>query len=402
VKFSVLLPTHNRLELLRYAVYSVMHQNYDDWEIIIFDNASEEDVKGYVDSLDDDRVRYYRTTEFVSVTQNWNNALERATGDYVIMLGDDDGLVQGFFRIVVELIEQYEYPNLIYTDAYVYAYPGVVPGYPDGYLQLGYNTRFKNRRDSFLLTQSEGIEIVREALALRLPILYNMQLSVIQREFINTLADHGPFFQSPFPDYYATVVSLLKSTKTVIYQQPIVIIGISPKSFGYYFFNLKEGEGMPLLNTLPERTASKLQHVVLPGSWEMTCRLMAMETVATNYGAQWGLSVDIGEYRRAQALHNLHALFTYKMIKRRDFFVMTHHLSWVEYYKYIILQGFSEILYKRIKHRILKLLSPALQLQLRRLLHTLRGSHNNPPRRIAGFTTILDVFAEVRPRHSDY
>ena len=86
MKFSVLLPTRNRLEYLRYAVETVRRQDYDNWEIIVSDNDSAEDIRGFVDALADDRIVYLRTGSFVPVTENWNNALSHSTGDYVVML----------------------------------------------------------------------------------------------------------------------------------------------------------------------------------------------------------------------------------------------------------------------------------------------------------------------------
>ena len=77
MKFSVLLPTRNRLELLKYAIETVRRQDYDNWEIIISDNYSEEDIAGYIQSLKEPRIKYYRTDSFVPVTDNWNNALEK-------------------------------------------------------------------------------------------------------------------------------------------------------------------------------------------------------------------------------------------------------------------------------------------------------------------------------------
>ena len=74
MKFSVLLPTRNRLDLLYYAVETVRRQDYLDWEIIVSDNFSEEDIAGYIKSLDDSRIKYFRTGKFVPVTDNWNNA----------------------------------------------------------------------------------------------------------------------------------------------------------------------------------------------------------------------------------------------------------------------------------------------------------------------------------------
>ena len=140
MKFSVLLPTRNRLDLLSYAIETVRRQDYSDWEIIVSDNFSEEDIASYVRSLNDPRIKYFRTDAFIPVTDNWNNALEQSAGDYIIMLGDDDGLMKGYFSTLGHVIEKYDAPDLIYTSAYLYAYPGVMPDFPDGFLR-SYNNR---------------------------------------------------------------------------------------------------------------------------------------------------------------------------------------------------------------------------------------------------------------------
>jgi glycosyltransferase involved in cell wall biosynthesis len=130
--FSVLIPIRNRLEYLKYAVSSVLRQADQNVEIIISDNASQEDIEGYVLSLNEARIKYSKSKELLSVTENWNRSLEQSQGDYVIMLGDDDILLNNYFKIVSRLIENYEQPDLIYTNAFFFAYPNVLPGFPNG------------------------------------------------------------------------------------------------------------------------------------------------------------------------------------------------------------------------------------------------------------------------------
>ena len=246
MKFSVLLPTRNRLELLQYAVESVLRQDYQDWEIVISDNCSDENIEGYVRSLSDERVKYSRFSKFVPVTDNWNNALKLSTGKYHLMLGDDDCLLPGYFTKMVRLIEEYEYPDLIFTDAFLFAYPGVLSDHPTGYLRERYNEYFKIS-EPFLLGSRESAEIVKKSLSLIQCVRYNMQLSLINNGFVKRLQDRGPFYQSIFPDFYATVVAFLKSKRTLIYQKPVVTVGISPKSFGVFHFSGKESKGRDFL-----------------------------------------------------------------------------------------------------------------------------------------------------------
>lgn len=305
MKFSVLLPTRNRLELLRYAVETVLRQDYDDWEIVVSDNDSEQDVAGYISSLNEPRIKYVRTQSFVPVTDNWNNTLRNSTGDYVIMLGDDDCLLKGFFRNIHALIEEFDGPDSIYMNALLYAYPGVMPGHPDGFLHhYGYAPFFKNARAPFLLDKATRHGLARQSMNFKMLYTYNMQHSVVSRAFIDSLSPKGAFFQSPYPDFYATNVIFLKARSVVVNSVPLVTVGISPKSFGYYYFNDQEKKGVDFLNNLPDaETARRMDHVILPGLIDKTAWLIAMETIKVNYGSEIRLRVGYNRYRYLQILY---------------------------------------------------------------------------------------------------
>ena len=98
-----------------------------------------------------------RTAHFLSVTDNWNNALKCSSGDYVVMLGDDDCLLKGYFRELSMLIDRFSEPDCIYVDALQFAYPGVVPGHAKGFVQLGYSKLFEGRREPILLPRTEAL-----------------------------------------------------------------------------------------------------------------------------------------------------------------------------------------------------------------------------------------------------
>ena len=102
MKVSVLIPTRERLQYLRFAVESVRRQSSPDWEIVIADNASTEDIAGYVASLDDPRIVFVRSDEPLPVTANWNAAIDASSGDMVIMLGDDDALLPGYLEAIAD------------------------------------------------------------------------------------------------------------------------------------------------------------------------------------------------------------------------------------------------------------------------------------------------------------
>ena len=133
MKFSVLLPTRNRLQYLKHALYSVLEQDEDDVEIIISDNNSEEDIASYVRSLNEPKIKYYRTDRFVSVTENWNLSMNYSSGDWIIMLGDDDCLMKGYFKTIRKITADHPNADFIYSRGFLYAYPNVLPGNQHGH-----------------------------------------------------------------------------------------------------------------------------------------------------------------------------------------------------------------------------------------------------------------------------
>src|SRR4030088_3602025 len=117
-KFSVLLPSKERPQLLVYAIDSVRRQSFPDFEIIVSDNASSAPYAELIDPLDDPRIRCVRFEQPVPVTENWNHALSHAAGDYVVMLGDDDALAPGYFEAMAHTIGQSVEPDAPHASPY--------------------------------------------------------------------------------------------------------------------------------------------------------------------------------------------------------------------------------------------------------------------------------------------
>jgi len=301
MKFSVLLPTRNRLDLLKLAIESVRRQDYANWEVVVSDNASEDDVVGYVRSLGDERIRARRMAGLVPVTENWNASLEAASGDYFVMLGDDDALMPGALSEAAALLGQWRQPPVLYAQALQYAYPGVMPGHAEAFIRTGYNEFLEGRDAPFVLPREVAMRMVRAALSFRVRYGYNMQHFVFSRALVERLRDKGPFFQSPYPDYYAANAILLAADPVLVTPQPLTMIGISPKSFGYYYYNKREKEGVDFLrNVANDEIRRRLRSVMVPGTNMNDSWLCAMETLALNFGPRRDLRVNYNRYRLAQ------------------------------------------------------------------------------------------------------
>jgi glycosyltransferase involved in cell wall biosynthesis len=296
LKFSVLLPTRNRLEYLKLAVASVLRQDLADWQLVVSDNCSEEDLEGYVASLSDPRIVYHRTERVVAVTENWNRALAYSEGDYVIMLGDDDALLGGYLSRMDELVREFESPDVIYTKALLFTYPGVDPDRPAGFVSdLGCAEFFAGASAPFTLEHARALELVRAAMSFRLRYDFNAQFALFSRKLIDSLLAYGDFYQSAFPDYYSMNAAFLLASRIVVDPEPKVVIGVTPKSYGYFHVNRREAEGRAFLDGAG---ASSAVGTNINVGW-----LSAATAIEQGVGADFGLRIDHRRYRFVQAAH---------------------------------------------------------------------------------------------------
>jgi glycosyltransferase involved in cell wall biosynthesis len=301
--FSVVIPTRNRLALLRDAVDSVRRQASGDWECVIFDNASDEPVGEYVTSLGDPRIRYERSDAFLPVTASWNRAINLARGAYVTLIGDDDGLVPGYFRSLTKIIETFSAPDVIYCSLYQFFHPAVAPWERAGYVaDIRNGFFFGERSEPFFLSPNAARKAVEGSLNLRRNFTFNMQAFTFSRAFLSAVRIDGAIFHSPFPDYYLANMAMGLAHTIVVSPQPLVIAGVSKASFGFTLFNNLEATGAELLNAKLQEDSlySACEPQLLPGPQYNTNYIITMEHVFRNLGTRAPCAANYRRYRRLQ------------------------------------------------------------------------------------------------------
>ena len=89
---TVILPTYNRADEIGRAIGSVMRQTYAGWELVVVDDASEDDIEQVVAQYRDPRVRYIRRSVNGGVAAAQNTGIDHAHGELVAFLHSDDEL----------------------------------------------------------------------------------------------------------------------------------------------------------------------------------------------------------------------------------------------------------------------------------------------------------------------
>lgn len=111
---SIAIPAYKRRYLYE-TIQSVLHQTYQDFELIIVNDKSPEDLDSIVTQFKDPRIRYYTNEENLggqNPALNWNKCLSHATGEYFALLCDDDLYEPDFLERMLLLTHEHPEVNV--------------------------------------------------------------------------------------------------------------------------------------------------------------------------------------------------------------------------------------------------------------------------------------------------
>ena len=125
---SIVMNCYNGEKYLNEAIDSVYNQTYQNWEIIFWDNASNDNSAVIAKSYDS-KLKYFKGEKTVSLGLARNMALDECNGDYVAFLDVDDMWLKEKLEIQI---------NNMQSD------PEIILCYSDGF-EMNYNKKTKNK-----------------------------------------------------------------------------------------------------------------------------------------------------------------------------------------------------------------------------------------------------------------
>ena len=89
---SIIMNCHNGERYLHESLNSIVNQTYKNWELIFFDNLSNDKSKKILEGFNDSRMKYFKSKKFVNLYEARNLALDKCSGDFISFLDTDDRL----------------------------------------------------------------------------------------------------------------------------------------------------------------------------------------------------------------------------------------------------------------------------------------------------------------------
>ncbi len=245
-KISIVMPTFNRCGMINAAIASVLSQSFQDWELIIIDDASTDETWQLLGQLSgrDPRIRPVRNerNNYPDISKNLNKGIEIAQSPYIARLDDDD-----FWIDSDKLKKQFDF--LEKNSDYSVIGGGVIVVDPNGRELFRY---FKNEKDEDIRKKalfsnpfSHTTVMFRKNQAISVG-GYSNWIYAEDWDLWLKLGKLGKFYN--FQDYF-TKYTLTGANKSFVYQRPqakMILKIISSHKSDYpnfwiaYIFNFAE------------------------------------------------------------------------------------------------------------------------------------------------------------------
>ncbi|AKB18818.1 glycosyltransferase family 2 protein [Methanosarcina sp. WWM596] len=109
---SVIIATYNRETLLPRAINSVLNQTYENFEVVVVNDGSDDNTRFFLSSISNKKVVVHNHEKNKGVIFAHNTGIKLAKGKYIALLGDDDELLPHALSNIVEEFNKHSPENV--------------------------------------------------------------------------------------------------------------------------------------------------------------------------------------------------------------------------------------------------------------------------------------------------
>ena len=259
---SILLPTVNPNERVVSIISELLECEKTSFELVVSLNAPSQLLELESRHESDNRLVISIEPERLNVAENWTRAVEKSSGKYLWLIGDDDYILCEQLLQVLELLEK-ENLDCLSFNGWSYIFPSEMT--KNSALS---RSRHFNYKKSILgvLTHKKYEKIIVNMYRFVPLIPLNMQLTIFSRDTIEKI---GGRFKMPFPDHIALMEFLTVAKIWKVIDERWCIVGMAPSSFGNSAYQSSDSAGEAYLgltqSELPPMPGNILNSVML--SW---------------------------------------------------------------------------------------------------------------------------------------
>lgn len=226
-KLSIIVPTRNRQKYAEKCVRTLLKFDANDYEVIVHDNSDNDTLLDMLkDVIDNKKLRYAYDPSVLSFCANFEKSIEMSTGDYLIMIGDDDCVLPEIIGLVDE-IRKKSIDAVLFPTCISYVWPNAIKD-NGGRLTI----RKKPVSIKKLLSKNAIVNMIDSGnydyQDFNFPKIYH---GIVKREKLDLVkAQTGHYFGGLTPDIYSAVALSYYIDEMLYVNYPFTIPGMCAKS----------------------------------------------------------------------------------------------------------------------------------------------------------------------------
>lgn len=114
IRFSIIISTYNMANIIKNAINSILNQDFEDYEIIIFNDASKDNTIEVINSIKSNKIKLINSKKNIGLGAARNEAVKKAKGEYILYLDADDSLYENTTLTKINEILKIDNPDLAY------------------------------------------------------------------------------------------------------------------------------------------------------------------------------------------------------------------------------------------------------------------------------------------------
>jgi len=116
---SICIPTFNRAGMVGKAIDSALAQTYSNIEILVVDNASQDNIECVIAGYSDKRLKFYKNDRNLGLFGNFNRCIELSRGNYIHILHSDDYIDSHFTQTCIDVMQSHPSVAMTFTSVQV-------------------------------------------------------------------------------------------------------------------------------------------------------------------------------------------------------------------------------------------------------------------------------------------
>ena len=116
---SVIMNCHNGEKFLNESISSVINQSFSNWELIFFDNQSNDKSIQIAKSFADKRIKFFSSEKYLKLYEARNEAIKLSNGKYITFLDTDDFWEKNKLSMQLNFIEKNNL-KICYSNFFIY------------------------------------------------------------------------------------------------------------------------------------------------------------------------------------------------------------------------------------------------------------------------------------------